>query len=46
MVSSGDAQSWTVRQSESVPSDGEYEAEEVVRVKKSRFAVTHMGFSK
>ena len=46
MVSSGDAQSWTVRQSESVPSDGEYEAEEMVKVKKSRFTVTHMGFSK
>lgn len=44
MVSPGDVQNWYPREPESNPSDGEYEVEEEVKVKRSRFAVTHMGF--
>lgn len=43
MVSSGEVQSWAARQPDSIPSDGEYEVEEEVKVKRSRFVVTHMG---
>uniref|UniRef100_A0A0R3SHF9 SAM domain-containing protein n=2 Tax=Hymenolepis diminuta TaxID=6216 RepID=A0A0R3SHF9_HYMDI len=46
MVSPGDVQNWYPREPESNPSDGEYEVEEEVKVKRSRFAVTHMGFDK
>ncbi|CDS42162.1 transient receptor potential cation channel [Echinococcus multilocularis] len=46
MVSSGEDQSWAARQPDSIPSDGEYEVEEEVKVKRSRFAVTHMGLDK
>lgn len=45
MVSSGDAQNWTLREPEFNGSDGEYEVEdEKFKVKRSRFAVTQLGF--
>ncbi len=50
MISSVDSQSWVTRQAyprDSIPSDGEYEVEEVeTKMKRSKFSVQRMGFGK